>query len=312
MSKNNWKLLTAVAPIALILAPYPAYAGPVASSTTIAVGETRMDHISIITMGRKGTPVVLIPGLATPRAVWDGVAPGVARKHRVILVQVNGFGGDDPGANLKPDILAGIVADLDAYIATNRLTNVAVVGHSMGGLVAMMLANAHREHVAKVMIVDSLPFFAVLKAPPGVDVTPAMVAPQAAIARDRIAATYGKPISDADADSQTKGLALKPESIAKMKSWAVKADPRVTAEVLYEDLVTDLRPDLPAIKAPITVLYPWNATYPTKDKAAAFYRQQYASAPNVKFVDIGDAAHFVMLDQPAAFQAAIDTFANGN
>ena len=54
-----------------------------------------MDHISIETIG-KGSPVILIPGLSRPRAVWDGVAPELAKTHRVILVQVNGFGGDDP------------------------------------------------------------------------------------------------------------------------------------------------------------------------------------------------------------------------
>jgi pimeloyl-ACP methyl ester carboxylesterase len=261
-------------------------------------------------MGATGSPIVLIPGLATPRAVWDGVVPELARNHRILLVQVNGFAGDDPGANLKPGVLDGIVADLDSYIAKNRLGGAAVVGHSMGGLVAMMLAKAHSADVGKLMIVDALPFFAVLRAPPGVEVTAAMVQPQAAIARDKVAAAYGKSMSDADAEAQTKGLALKPASIARMKAWAMKADARVTAEVLYEDLVTDLRPDLPAITAPITVVYPWNATFPTRAMAGPFYQKQYAAAPHVTFVDIGDAEHFVMLDQPGAFQAAIDTFAN--
>ena len=40
------------------------------------------------------------------------------------------------------------------------------------------------------------------------------------------------------------------------------------------------------------------------------YKTAYADAPHVTFVDIGDAAHFVMLDQPAAFEAAIIAFAN--
>jgi len=78
---------------------------------------------------------------------------------------------------------------------------------------------------------------------------------------------------------------------------------------LYEDLITDLRSDLPSIKAPITVLYPWNSGYPTREMAGPFYRKQYAAAPNVTYVDIGDAAHFVMLDQPDAFLKALTAFA---
>lgn len=287
----------------LVLNPGHAHAAPAAS----AAAEVRMDHISIVTMG-KGSPVILIPGLACPRDVYDGVAADLAKKHRVILVQVNGFAGDDPGANLQPGVLNGIVADIDSYIAKNKLTNVAVIGHSMGGLVGMMLAKAHPGDVAKLMIVDSLPYFAVLMAPPGVDPTPAMVAPQAAMMRDRMAANYGKPITPEMAEAQTKGLALKPDSIVKMKAWAAKADPRVAAQAMYEDLTTDLRPDLASITTPITLLYPWNAGGPTKAMADPFYRKQYAAAPNVTYVDIGDAAHMVMLDQPEAFAKAVAAF----
>jgi pimeloyl-ACP methyl ester carboxylesterase len=92
------------------LAPQILHAEP-APAPAAASAETRLPHISIRSIGH-GDPVVLLPGLATPRAVWDGIAPELARGHRVLLVQVNGFGGDDPGANLHEGILAGAVDDL--------------------------------------------------------------------------------------------------------------------------------------------------------------------------------------------------------
>ena len=108
----------------------------------------QMEHISVTAIGR-GSPVILIPGLASPRAVWDGVVVDLARTHRVYLVQVNGFGGDDPRANLQPGILDGIVADLHTLVTRERLRDAAVVGHSMGGLVGLMLADRQvgRAHV---------------------------------------------------------------------------------------------------------------------------------------------------------------------
>ncbi|WP_419808738.1 alpha/beta fold hydrolase [Sphingomonas sp.] len=172
----------------------------------------------------------------------------------------------------------------------------------------MMLAKQHPADVGRLMIVDSLPFFAVLMAPPGVDPTVAMVEPQARTMRDRIAAAYGKPADPATLAAQTKGLAIKPDSIATMQRWAAAADARVTGEAIYEDLTTDLRPALASIVTPITVVYPWNAGGPTKEMADPFYRRQYAAAPHVSFADIGDSGHFVMLDQPAAFAAAVDAF----
>ncbi|MBY8829017.1 alpha/beta fold hydrolase [Hephaestia mangrovi] len=286
--------LSAAMPLA-ILHPQPGHAAAPSSEHTA--------HISIEAIG-KGAPVILIPGLSSPRAVWDGVAPGLASDHRVILVQVNGFGGGDPGANTQPGILEGVVGDLDSYITRNKLQGAAVVGHSMGGLVALMLAHAHPADVGKLMVVDSLPYVGDIFLP---GATVAQVEPQAKAMRDREVASYGRPANDAAASATANTLALKPDSRAKVAAWFKQADPRVSGEAMYEDMTTDLRPDMTAIATPITLVYPWSDQLP-KDRADAFYKAEYAKAPNVTFVPVGDSAHFVMLDQPAAFQAALDAF----
>lgn len=59
-------------------------------------------------------------------------------------------------------MLEEIVADLHAYLSAHHLGRVAVIGHSMGGLAAMMFAKAHPDQLDRVMVVDALPFFAVL------------------------------------------------------------------------------------------------------------------------------------------------------
>ncbi len=265
---------------------------------------TQMAHISVQTVG-KGTPVILIPGLSSPRAVWDGVVPTLAKTHRVYVVQVNGFGGDDPRANLAPGILDGIVGDLHTLIVGSKLGTPAVVGHSMGGLVALMLARAHPGDVGRLMIVDSLPYIGEIFVP---GATVAMLEPQAKAMREGMAAAYGKPANAAANEALAARMALKPMSRTTVADWAAKADARVSAQAMYEDLTTDLRPDMASIAAPITLVYPWNAAGPTKPAADALYRKAYAAAPHMTYVDIGDAAHFVMLDQPVAFQAALDDF----
>ena len=135
-----------------------------------------------------------------------------------------------------------------------------------------------------------------------------MVRPIAAQMRDHVASRFGQPIDPAAAATDVDALALKPASRVKMRAWAAAADPRVTAQALYEDLTTDLRPALATIATPITIVYPWTDTAFGKDRTTAFYRAQYATAPRVDYVDIGDAGHFVMLDQPERFAEAIDTF----
>jgi pimeloyl-ACP methyl ester carboxylesterase len=298
------KKLMIAAALAAIATPLPAVAAPVSTPAARTDAEVRMDHISILKLGR-GSPVFLIPGLASPRAVWDGVAPQLAKGHSVYLVQVNGFAGDEPGANLKPGILDGIVSDLAAFMSREKIGKASFVGHSMGGLAGLMFAKAHSDKVDKLMIVDSLPFFAVLLAPGGEEPTVASVEPVARMMRDRVAARYGKP---ADTASDVAGLALKPESRARMAAWAAAADPRVTGLAMYEDMTTDLRPSLTSIKTPLTVVVPWSSSAFGKDGTLAFYARQYSGAPNIAYVDVAEAGHFVMLDQPDEFGSAVMTF----
>jgi pimeloyl-ACP methyl ester carboxylesterase len=285
----------------------PAQTAAVPKAKALMPDTVQMKHISIQTIGR-GAPVILIPGLSSPRAAWDDVAPELAMGHSVLLVQVNGFGGDDPRGNLAPGLLDGIVADLHATIAHRRLNQPAIIGHSMGGLVGLMLAARHPADVGKLMMVDSLPFFAATMAPPGTAITVAMVEPRAAQMRDAVAASYGKAPDPAAAAAQVAGMTLKASYRPRLTEWAMRSDPRVAARAMYEDLTTDMRPELSKVRSPVTVVYAWNDTYPRKEPAEAFFRQQFAGIAAIGFKGIGPSAHFVMFDQPPEFQQTVDAF----
>ena len=291
----------------LLAAPVPATAAP-APATPSASAEVRLDHISIVKRGR-GSPVVLIPGLGSPRESWDGVTAALLASNSVYLIQVNGFGGDAPGANLRPGVLDGIIADLSAYLARENVGPVRLVGHSMGGLAAMMFARAHPRQVERLMIVDALPYFPVLMARGGVEPTPAQIEPVAKMMRDTVAARHGKPIDPAAIKADVDALAVKPASRVRMAQFAARADPRVTAQLLYEDMSTDLRPALKQMTLPMTVVVPWSDSGFGKERTLAFYRRQFAGALNVSFVDVPDAGHFVLLDQTESFAAVLKAFA---
>ncbi len=273
-----------------------------AAASAAQAAEHRLAHISIVSEGQ-GSPVVLIPGLSTPRSVWDGVVPELARDHRVLLVQINGFAGDDPGANLKPGVLKGAVDDLHAYLAANRLGPAKIVGHSLGGLAALQLAKAHPEDASALMIVDSLPYVGDIFAP---GATIAQLEPRAKMIRDQMVTSYGK--SDPSAAARiASGMALASGAQARIAEWVEKSDSRVSGEAMYEDMTTDLRPDMTEITTPITLVFPYSKAMP-KQRAEPFYHGEYAKAPKVAFVPIADSAHFVMLDQPQAFETALAEF----
>ncbi len=259
---------------------------------------TQLPHISIQTIGR-GPAVFLIPGLASPRAVWDGVVPHLARTHRVYLVQINGFGDDDPRENLKPAILEGVAADLAGYIATNKIAHPAIIGHSIGGLIAMMMGARHPQKTGSVMVVDALPFFSLLFDP---SMTVARASPFAERARTQILAT---PVPSMPATVDPGGIwSITPGGRIKVANWSAKADRRVIAQAMYEAMTTDIRAELAQIAAkPFVVLYATGAG----PRAKTLWETAYARSP-ATLVPIADSWHFVMLDQPAAFEQALDDF----
>ncbi len=128
------------------------------------------DRLSVEVMGQ-GPDVILIPGFASSREVWRPLARRLSATHRVHLVQLAGFAGEawthGDGAFVQP-----VVDELARYAAT--LNKPAVIGHSMGGLSGLLLAQQRPETVSRVMSVDSLPFFSAMFGP---QVTPQTAKP---------------------------------------------------------------------------------------------------------------------------------------
>src|SRR3546814_12890155 len=73
------------------------------------------------------------------------------------LVQVAGFAGTPAGGNASGKVVAPVAAEIARYIDEANLRTPALIGHSMGGTLAMMIAARHPAAVGRVMGVDMLP-----------------------------------------------------------------------------------------------------------------------------------------------------------
>src|SRR5262249_41984765 len=90
---------------------------------------------------------------------------------------------------------------------------------------------------------------------------------------------------------------------------AVASDYHVVAQAMYDDATTDVRPDLAAITAQVMLLYPWDSTMGIpQPNADALYRGGYVALSGMRFQRIDGAYNFLMIDQPDAFQRAVDDF----
>ena len=258
-----------------------------------------------VTVEGTGPDLILIPGLTSSRHVYDRAVAALGGHYRVHRLQVAGFGGEPARGNATGPVLAPIVEELHAYIQANHL-HAMVAGHSAGGLITLMLAQRHPEDLSRALIIDSLPFYGMLMGP---QATPESVGPQLAQLRDAIAGMS----DDAWRAQQTASaarLASTPEGQAELVADSMASDRSVVARALYEDATTDMRPLLPQIRTPLTVLYAVNP-FATEATYGQLMHSGYAGAPNVRLIPVEPSYHFIMLDQPAQFAELLAQFAAG-
>ncbi len=260
------------------------------------------DHIRTKLHGRSGPVVVLIPGMSTPGKVWDDMAASLSADHRVVVAEVKGFDGQRAPANEKPGLIDGIVADLAADLQARGFRQPVLVGHSFGGLVAMKYALVQPKMVKSVVVVDALPFFGTVFAD---DATVELIAPRAKAMHDMMvgqADVIRASAAAAIVKDPGGNYSIDPTRRIAIANWAMRSDPVVVARALAEDLAMDLRKDIAAIRAPMTILY---QAHEDAALAAKRYRTDYAAKADTKLIPVNETGHFIQLDQPEAVRAAI-------
>jgi pimeloyl-ACP methyl ester carboxylesterase len=206
-------------------------------------------------------------------------------------------------------VAAPVAEEIDRYIKEAGLTRPAVIGHSMGGTMGMMLAARHPGDLSRLMVVDMVPFLGMFFGGPGA--TAATIGPVA----DRVEAG----MRAATPEERSKRAVDTINSMVNTESMraagiddSLRSDADVGTRAYRELIVTDLGPELPKIAVPVTVLYVQPKYVPIP--AAQFdavYKGAFAPVGKLTLKRIPDSAHFVMWDQPGRFQAEVREFLGG-
>jgi pimeloyl-ACP methyl ester carboxylesterase len=105
--------------------------------------------------GRDGLPVLLVHSLAGNSAQWSGQLEHLRPTRRAVALDLRGHGRSEPPKNGDYS-MAGMAADIEAAVDTLGMGKFVLVGHSMGGGVALTYAGTHPDRVAGLLLVDPI------------------------------------------------------------------------------------------------------------------------------------------------------------
>jgi pimeloyl-ACP methyl ester carboxylesterase len=259
-----------------------------------------------------GDPVVLLPGLTTGPWEWSPLIRRLAPRHTVYAIALPGFDGR-PAAT--PPLFDRVTRDFWAMLDAHKIVRPVLIGHSLGGTLAILLGEQHAERLRGIVLLDGLPVF------PGME---RLTAEQRAGAAQQASA----PIATQSHDQllafdkqymRSTGGVLDAQLGDQMADLEANSDPAGTAQWLREDLSSDTRADLVKVSVPMLEIVPFYApdlagspVQYTEDQKAAYYRTLLSGAPKLQVVSVSPARHFVLFDQPDRVFAIVDAFLDQN
>jgi pimeloyl-ACP methyl ester carboxylesterase len=224
--------------------------------------------------------IVFVHGWNCDRSYWDAQRDYFASSYRVITVDLAGHGAS--GDNRENFTIESFGADVAAVVRALDLSNVVLVGHSMGGPVVLEAGNLLKGRVAAVVGVDTLRSVA--------------SRPTAADIDARIARLDVDFVGDVKAIVRTMFVA---ESDPATRDWVVEdmaaAPPRVSKSAMRGLSSYDSGRALTGLDVPFVLI---NSSYRPTDQASIS-----ALANSFQYIEMPGVGHFVMMDDPTTFNA---------
>ncbi len=194
-----------------------------------------------VTVQGEGAPMVLIPGLDCPAEVWRDVIQRYGSKYQIHAITIAGFAGEPAVPSLR---LAQVKDDLIDYIRREKLLKPVLMGHSLGGFLALWIGASTPGLVDRIISIDGLPFLPALMGGGAPDAEKfrslyASLTPEQLGKMSRMALEHM--ISD-------------PKHVDLATNGAAKSDPAFVGQAMYDLMTTDLRPELRKLRAPVLLI----------------------------------------------------------
>ncbi len=241
--------------------------------------------------------IILIPGLSCSGEVWNETVARYKKEYKCYTLTFHGFAGV---AADNTNSYKNWETEIARYITENKIAKPIIIGHSIGGGMALLLAADYPNLINKIIVVDALPCLGALQ-------NPAFVA-----AKNPDCSPYVTRFQSMD-DKQF--YAMQKQSMPSLMTdtvhleqaiqWSVKSDRKTMAEIYCQFLNTDLRETISTIKCPSLILLE-SAFSGMKPVIAEQYKN--LKKANLQYADKG--LHFVMYDDTTFYFKQLDQFLN--
>jgi pimeloyl-ACP methyl ester carboxylesterase len=259
-----------------------------------------------------GQPILLIPGLASSGDTWTATVAHLSGRFTCHVLTLAGFAGTPA---IDGPLFPTVRRELAEYIREQHLDRPIVIGHSLGGMLAMALAVDHPDLAGPLVIVDGMPFLA----------GPNMQVNSLEEARPIVAKIEGYMSGmtqqqwDAYATSgvSTRYMVTSASDAETLVRWSAASDRRTLTRALIEAYSVDLREDIAKISSPVLALGTWRGWHDQlaankinipKEAFMGNFAEQFAKLPHLHFALHDTARHFIMWDDPAWLFGQIDAF----
>ena len=251
----------------------------------------------VIQQGAGKQTVVLIPGFACSGEVWQETVVAIKDSCTCYVLTMPGFAGVAPEAHpsfeeWKQQIIR--------FIEAEHLVKPVLVGHSMGGGLALAVAAARPDLLKSIVVVDALPCLSALYNPgfknqTNLDCT-AIV--QQLLELDN--AQFARQQYLSAANLTTDSLLCE-----RLVKWGTSSDRRTYAQMYCDYSNTDMRPILGQVKVPALVLLE-----PSFQRIAPIVKEQFKDLRTLRLKYATRGLHFIMWDDWDWFIKQLKSFLN--
>lgn len=222
-----------------------------------------------------GAPLVLLHGLSGSARWWRNNVPALADHFRTHTPDLVGFGSSRTWA-MQPSI-PEMAELIEQWLDINEIEQTSLVGHSMGGQIAIHVAARWPERVRKLVLVSAA----------GIPRDLTLSAVTRFVAEILPPRSWGKPLF-----------------LPTVAADALRAGPRSLLSAAHRLMRDDVRPLLEKITAPTLLI--WGRLDPLTPVAQGEFMAQHIAGARLIVYD--DAAHMPMVDAPARFNREVLEF----